>query len=88
MSAGILKALMQLFAIIARGSDSGDNGSDSGKEIVAIFLSQQLNKELVQKYLAVYDEYREKNAENNTQETDRSKKRTSLFKPRTQFFHF
>ena len=78
MSAGILKALMQLFAIIARGSDFGDNGSDSGKEIVAIFLRQQLNKELVQKYLAVYDEYREKNLENNTQETDRFKKRTSL----------
>ncbi len=51
MSAGILRALMQLFAIIA-----GSN-KDSGREIVAVFLRQQLNKELVNKYLQVYEEF-------------------------------
>lgn len=51
MSAGILRALMQLFAIIA-----GAN-KDSGKEIVAVFLRQQLNKDLVNKYLEVYEEF-------------------------------
>ena len=78
MSAGILKALMQLFAIIAHGSDSGENGLNSGREIVAIFLRQQLNKELVQKYLAVYDAYRDKNAGESKPEKELSKKRTSL----------
>lgn len=54
MSAGILRALMQLFAIIA-----GANRK-SGKEIVAVFLRQQLNKDLVNKYLEQYEEYVEK----------------------------
>ncbi len=54
MSAGILRALMQLFAII-----SGSR-KESGREIVAVFLRQQLNKELVNKYLELYSEYAEK----------------------------
>lgn len=54
MSAGILRALMQLFAIIAGANKA------SGREIVAVFLRQQLNKDLVNKYLEVYEEYAEK----------------------------
>lgn len=54
MSAGILRALMQLFAIIS------GSGKESGREIVAVFLRQQLNKELVNKYLELYEEYSEK----------------------------
>lgn len=51
MSDGILKALMQLFAIIA-----GKSG-DIGREAVAMVLEGQLNRELTLKYLKYYDEY-------------------------------
>ncbi|MCC6601305.1 MAG: ATP-binding cassette domain-containing protein [Crocinitomicaceae bacterium] len=54
MSAGILRALMQLFAIIA-----GAN-KDSGREIVAVFLRQQLNKDLVNEYLRLFEDFAEK----------------------------
>ncbi|MEO0405282.1 MAG: hypothetical protein AAF193_10455, partial [Bacteroidota bacterium] len=76
MSAGILKALMQLFAIIARGNES-ESTSDDGRAIVAMFLRQQLNKELVQKYLELYEEFRSKNS-GKKRDTNRKKKRTSL----------
>jgi ABC transport system ATP-binding/permease protein len=53
MSEQILKALMQLFAIIARPqSDRHDR-----RTVVEVFLSQQLNAELVQEYLGVFDEF-------------------------------
>lgn len=67
MSAGILRALMQLFAIIA-----GAN-KNSGKEIVAVFLRQQLNKELVNKYLEEYEQFAHKFHQGKS-----SEKRTSL----------
>ncbi len=51
MSERILKALMQLFAIIA-GSRSS---SRSGRKIVESFLNQQLNEELVEEYLKLFD---------------------------------
>lgn len=54
MSAGILRALMQLFAIIS------GSGIKSGREIVALFLRQQLNKEMVNNYLSLYEEFAEK----------------------------
>ena len=54
MSAGILRALMQLFAIIS------GSGMKSGREIVALFLRQQLNKEMVNNYLKLYEEFAEK----------------------------
>ncbi|RLD63934.1 MAG: ABC transporter, partial [Bacteroidetes bacterium] len=53
MSEKILKALMQLFAIIARPEQ---DGSDR-RTIVEAFLQQQLNKELVQEYLKIFDNY-------------------------------
>ena len=57
MSAGILRALMQLFAIISRESTTADSTGISGREIVAIFLRAQLNKELVNRHLELYDEF-------------------------------
>jgi ABC-type multidrug transport system ATPase subunit len=67
MSAGILRALMQLFAIIS------GSGKNSGREIVAVFLRQQLNKEMVSKYLQVYEDFAEK-----FHSGKQSEKRTSM----------
>jgi ABC transport system ATP-binding/permease protein len=53
MSENILKALMQLFAIIARP----DSNEESRRPLVKMFLTQQLNIELVQEYLKVFDNY-------------------------------
>jgi ABC transport system ATP-binding/permease protein len=53
MSEKILKALMQLFAIIARPGSS----KEDRKLVVESFLKRQLNHEVVQEYLAVFDEY-------------------------------
>jgi ABC-type multidrug transport system ATPase subunit len=53
MSERILKALMQLFAIIA---DPNSN-SDERRDIVRSFLIQQLNSELIEEYLNLFDEY-------------------------------
>lgn len=53
MSEQILKALMQLFAIIARPES---NKSDR-RTVVESFLNRQLNKELVAEYLTVFDHY-------------------------------
>jgi ABC-type multidrug transport system ATPase subunit/23S rRNA U2552 (ribose-2'-O)-methylase RlmE/FtsJ len=53
MSEEILKALMQLFAIISRpGSDAGERRS-----IVESFLKRQLNQELVAVYLKAFDAF-------------------------------
>ena len=53
MSEQILKALMELFAIIARPeSDASDR-----RTVVSSFLKRQLNQELVKDYLEVFDEY-------------------------------
>ncbi len=53
MSENILKALMQLFAIIARPNSN----EDTRRPLVKLFLNQQLNKELVQEYLIHFDNY-------------------------------
>jgi len=53
MSEKILKALMQLFAIIARP----DSSRSDRKTVVKSFLSRQLNAELVEEYLGVFDEF-------------------------------
>ena len=53
MSERILKALMQMFAIIARV----DGINDNGRLIVQSFLKQQLNQELVDQYLKIFDEF-------------------------------
>lgn len=53
MSEEILKALMQLFAIISHP----DSNADERRLVVESFLNRQLNQELVDVYLKVFDEY-------------------------------
>lgn len=53
MSEEILKALMQLFAIIAK-QDEGLESSE--REFVENFLTQQLNDEAIPDYMALFDE--------------------------------
>lgn len=57
MSESILKALMQLFAIIARPipNDTETSDYDERRHIVEEFLKNQLNQELVAEYLKVFD---------------------------------
>jgi len=63
MSERILRALMQLFAIIAKVDEISEDGeadeitSSKGRKIVKLFLSQELNAELVEEYLQVFDEF-------------------------------
>jgi len=73
MSERILRALMQLFAIIARV----DGVTNTGRNIVQSFLKQQLNQELVDQYLALFDEYLESH-HSVSKKKDGSAKRTSL----------
>src|SRR6201998_2900424 len=73
MSERILRALMQLFAIIARV----DGITNTGRNIVQSFLKQQLNQELVHQYLALFDEYLESH-HSVSKKKDGSAKRTSL----------
>ncbi|MDP1747189.1 MAG: ATP-binding cassette domain-containing protein [Bacteroidota bacterium] len=51
MSEKILKALMRLFAIIAKA----DENTVDAKSVVESYLKQQLNKEQVLEYLAIYE---------------------------------
>ncbi len=71
MSERILRALMQLFAIIAKvelvSEESGEDDEEEdvkigggGRNIVELFLKQRLNQALVEEYLEVFDEYLEK----------------------------
>jgi ABC-type multidrug transport system ATPase subunit len=73
MSERILKALMQMFAIIAKV----DGINDNGRLIVQSFLKQQLNQELVDQYLAIFDEFLEAHHQ-VTKKKDGTAKRTSL----------
>jgi ABC-type multidrug transport system ATPase subunit len=56
MSEKILKALMELFAIIA----SPDRNGKDRRSAVLSFLSRQLNQELVKDYLRIFDAFYEK----------------------------
>jgi ABC-type multidrug transport system ATPase subunit len=56
MSEKILKALMELFAIIA----SPDGNGKDRRSVVQSFLNRQLNQELVKDYLKIFDSYYEK----------------------------
>ncbi len=53
MSEKILKALMQLFAIIARPQSSDSDR----RSVVEAFLKRQLNLELVREYLKLFDDF-------------------------------
>ena len=54
MSEEILKALMQLFAIIAK---QDDGATASERKFVEEFLYFQLSEDLVKEYLTLYDEF-------------------------------
>ena len=56
MSEKILKALMQLFAIVAEVEGLSQNN----RSIVESFLKQQLNQDLVKEYLSLFDEFIER----------------------------
>jgi ABC-type multidrug transport system ATPase subunit len=56
MSEPILKALMQLFALISDVHDSAGISS-KGKDIVRLFLARHLNNELVTRYMEMFEEY-------------------------------
>lgn len=75
MSERILKALMRLFAIVAIG-DGEDNDVGSSRGIVQQFLSNLLNKGLVNEYLSLYDEFYEKH--HGGQEGSKKRKRTAV----------
>lgn len=78
MSEIILKALMQLFALI---SDIHDDTVITGreKEIVRIFLMRYLNNNQVVRYLSLFEEYlRLFNSERIIKDSIRDRKRTSL----------
>lgn len=73
MSERILRALMQMFAIIAKV----DGVNNTGRAIVQSFLKQQLNQEQVDTYLKIFDEYLEAHHQ-VSKKKDGSAKRTSL----------
>jgi ABC transport system ATP-binding/permease protein len=56
MSELILKALMELFAIISRPKESSSNGSDR-RTVVESYLKRILNQELVEGYLDIFDNF-------------------------------
>ncbi len=56
MSEGILKVLMQLFALVS----SPDQNEDNRRNVVHNYLLQQLNHQRVNEYLILYDDYLKK----------------------------
>jgi len=82
MSERILKALMQLFAIIAKVDvdESGEfNAKKNTKErsVVELFLRQELNPEQVKAYLKLYDEFLYQH-HHSKKRKDGKQKRTSV----------
>lgn len=73
MSERILRALMQMFAIIAKV----DGINNTGRQIVQSFLKSQLNLEQVETYLKIFDEYLESH-QNTSKKKEGAAKRTSL----------
>ncbi len=73
MSERILRALMQMFAIIAKV----DGINNTGRTIVESFLKQQLSQEQVEKYIKIFDEYLETH-QAASKKKDGTAKRTSL----------
>lgn len=62
MSESLLKALMQLFALISEVEVDEDGnvkttGSGRGREVVLDFLAKQLNQEQVNEYIKTFDDY-------------------------------
>lgn len=73
MSESILKALMQLFAIVA----DVEGITKNSREIVQSFLKQQLSQAQVEEYLKIYDEFLEAHHKISQKKEGRAK-RTSV----------
>src|SRR6188768_1914460 len=72
MSEKILKALMQLFAIVA----NAERLTAQSRHIVEMFLRQQLNREGTETYLRVFDEFL--NVQRGSGNLDKVRKRASV----------
>ncbi|MFO7938506.1 MAG: ATP-binding cassette domain-containing protein [Bacteroidales bacterium] len=68
MSEEILKALMQLFAIIAKQDDGVESNE---RDYVENFLTQQLNDEAIQEYLDLFDKKAGFTGEKKAKDTER-----------------
>ncbi len=78
MSEPILKALIQLFALIS-DVHSSTGISSRGKDIVRLFLTHHLNNDLVIKYMEMFDEYVQLyHSDNIAKGSLKDRKRTSL----------
>jgi ABC-type multidrug transport system ATPase subunit len=78
MSEAILKALMQLFALIV-DIDAIQEISEKEKAIIRSFLSRQLSSELVEKYMDIFDEYLHLYHQDHIEKgSKKGKKRTAL----------
>ena len=78
MSEAILKALMQLFALIV-DIDEVQQISEREKDIVKAFLSRQLSSELVDHYMQVFERYlNHYHQEQIAKGSRKERKRTSL----------
>lgn len=78
MSEAILKAMMQLFALVV-DIDKIQEVSDKERSIIRAFLSRQLNSELTEKYMGIFENYlHHYHHESIDSESLRKKKRTSL----------
>src|SRR6056297_3104335 len=74
MSEEILKALMQLFAIIAKQDDGLETNE---RDYVLNFLTQQLNDEAINEYIALFDK-KAGFTGNSSNEKTRERKLTSV----------
>lgn len=78
MSEAILKAMMQLFALIV-DIDEIQEISEKERSIIRAFLSRQLNSELTEKYMAIFENYlHHYHQDSIDKKSIRRKKRTSL----------
>lgn len=75
MSEEILKALMQLFAIIAK-QDEGVESNE--RDYVVNFLMQQVNDEAVEEYIKLFDQHAGLNDEKDEGEEDGQPKKVKL----------
>ncbi|MBI9067735.1 MAG: ATP-binding cassette domain-containing protein [Salinivirgaceae bacterium] len=76
MSESILKALMQLFALIANVNKDGI--TDKSRSIVESYLDMQLSQDQVKEYLELFDHYIEVHHGGAKKDAAKARKRTSL----------
>lgn len=76
MNESILKALMRLFAIVANVNSEG--ASPRARSIVESYLKLQLNEELAEQYIKLFDDYLQIHHKDAYKSETKAKKRTSL----------